>query len=66
VAAPVILECQVDGSGKVVDAKVLRGDEPLGEAARKAVLKRRYQPLKLDGVPTGDGGPIPRRRGGRP
>jgi TonB family protein len=51
-AGPVILECHVDTKGRVTEAKVLRGDEPLAEAALKAVRKWRYEPLELDGVPT--------------
>lgn len=46
------LECHVDTEGRVAEAKVLRGDDPLAEAAIKAVRKWRYDPLKLDGVPT--------------
>lgn len=49
----VILECEIDKEGRVTEAKVLRGDQPLADAAVKAVKKWRYEPLKLAGVATG-------------
>ncbi len=52
----VILEAHVDVHGAVKSVKVLRGPPLLEEAAIAAVRQWRYQPLLLDGEPSGRGG----------
>jgi protein TonB len=53
VSALVILEAEVDTRGYVRGAKVLRGHPLFDEAAIEAVKQWRYQPLLLNGEPTG-------------
>jgi len=53
VSALVILEAEVDVRGYVRAAKVLRGHPLFDEAAMEAVKQWRYQPLLLNGEPTG-------------
>jgi protein TonB len=49
----VILEARVDDHGAVTDVRVLRSAALLDEAALEAVRQWRYQPLLLNGQPTG-------------
>ncbi len=53
VQAIVIVEAEVDTRGYVKTAKVLRGHPLFDEAAIEAVKQWRYQPLLLNGEPTG-------------
>jgi protein TonB len=53
VSALVILEAEVDVRGYVKTVKVLRGHPLFDEAAMEAVKQWRYQPLLLNGEPTG-------------
>jgi protein TonB len=53
VSALVILEAEVDTRGHVKTVKVLRGHPLFDEAAIEAVKQWRYQPLLLNGEPTG-------------
>ena len=53
VSALVILEAEVDTRGHVKAVKVLRGHPLFDEAAMEAVKQWRYQPLLLNGEPTG-------------
>lgn len=53
IAALVILEAEVDTRGHVKNVKVLRGHPLFDEAAVTAVKQWRYQPLLLNGEPTG-------------
>jgi protein TonB len=53
IAALVILEAEVDTRGYVKNVKVLRGHPLFDEAAMSAVKQWRYQPLLLNGEPTG-------------
>jgi protein TonB len=53
VAAIVILEAEVDTRGQVKTAKILRGHPLFDAAAIEAVQQWRYQPLLLNGEPTG-------------
>jgi TonB family protein len=48
----VLLECTIGADGSVVDAKVLRGDAPLTDAAIRAVRKWRYTPVEFNGKAT--------------
>ena len=48
-----ILEAEVDVRGYVKAVKVLRGHPLFDEAATDAVKQWRYQPLLLNGEPTG-------------
>ena len=47
----VIVECTIDGQGRVVDAKVMRGIPLLDQAAIDAVMQWVYTPTLLNGVP---------------
>ena len=47
----VILEAMIDPEGNVADAKVLRGQPLLNDAAVEAVRQWRYTPTLLNGVP---------------
>ena len=47
----VILECTIDGQGRVVDAKVMREIPLLDQAAIDAVMQWVYTPTLLNGVP---------------
>jgi len=51
-AGVIILEAQVDTSGRVKSVRVLRGQPLLNDAAVDAVKQWRYRPLLLNGVPT--------------
>ncbi len=53
VSALVILEAEVDTRGHVKAVKVLRGHPLFDESAMEAVKQWRYQPLLLNGEPTG-------------
>jgi len=53
VSALVILEAEVDVRGYVKTVKALRGHPLFDEAAVEAVKQWRYQPLLLNGEPTG-------------
>ncbi len=53
VSALVILEAEVDTRGQVKTVKVLRGHPLFDDAAMEAVKQWRYQPLLLNGEPTG-------------
>ena len=53
IGALVILEAEVDTRGFVKNVKVLRGHPLFDEAAMLAVKQWRYQPLLLNGEPTG-------------
>jgi protein TonB len=53
VAATVTLEAEVDTRGHVTSVSVLRGHPLFDEAAIEAVKQWRYQPLLLNGEPTG-------------
>jgi periplasmic protein TonB len=53
VSALVILEAEVDTRGHVKAVKVLRGHPLFDDAAIEAVKQWRYQPLLLNGEPTG-------------
>jgi protein TonB len=53
VSALVILEAEVDTRGHVKGVKILRGHPLFDEAAMEAVRQWRYQPLLLNGEPTG-------------
>jgi protein TonB len=53
VSALVILEAEVDTRGYVKTVKVLRGHPLFDDAAMQAVKQWRYQPLLLNGEPTG-------------
>jgi protein TonB len=53
VSALVILEAEVDVRGYVKAVKVLRGHPLFDDAAQEAVKQWRYQPLLLNGEPTG-------------
>jgi TonB family protein len=48
---PVVLECTIDPSGRVISAKTKAGPPPLAAAAIPAVLKWRYTPTLLNGKP---------------
>ncbi len=45
------IECRVDSSGRVVDARVVKGHPLLAPAAVEAVGQWAYQPTLLNGVP---------------
>jgi periplasmic protein TonB len=47
----VILDATIDESGKVIDARVLRSTRALDDAAVEAVMRWRYAPARLRGVP---------------
>jgi periplasmic protein TonB len=53
VSALVILEAEVDTRGYVKAVKVLRGHPLFDDSAMEAVKQWRYQPLLLNGEPTG-------------
>lgn len=53
VSAMIILEAEVDTRGAVKGVKVLRGHPLFDEAALEALKQWRYQPLLLNGEPTG-------------
>jgi periplasmic protein TonB len=53
VSALLILEAEVDTRGYVRTVKVLRGHPLFDESAMEAVKQWRYQPLLLNGEPTG-------------
>jgi protein TonB len=53
VSALVILEAEVDTRGHVKAVKVLRGHPLFDDSALEAVKQWRYQPLLLNGEPTG-------------
>ena len=52
-SALIILEAEIDTRGQVQAVKVLRGHPLFDEAAIEAVKQWRYQPLLLNGEPTG-------------
>ncbi len=51
-SAIVILEAHVGTDGRILDARILRGQPLFDDAALAAVRRWRYQPLLLNGVPT--------------
>jgi periplasmic protein TonB len=51
VGGTVVLECTIDPSGHVVDARVISGHPLLNEAALNAVRQWRYTATRLNGVP---------------
>jgi protein TonB len=51
VSALVILEAHVGTDGRILDARILRGQPLFDDAALAAVRRWRYQPLLLNGVP---------------
>ena len=53
VSATVQLEAEVDARGQVASVRVERGHPLFDEAAVAAVRQWRYQPLLLNGEPTG-------------
>ena len=53
ISALVILEAEVDVRGVVKNVKVLRGHPLFDDSAMQAVKQWRYQPLLLNGEPTG-------------
>jgi len=53
ISALVILEAEVDVRGHVKHVKVLRGHPLFDQSAMEAVKQWRYQPLLLNGEPTG-------------
>ena len=53
VSALLILEAEVDTRGYVKTVKVLRGHPLFDDAAMEALKQWRYQPLLLNGEPTG-------------
>ena len=53
VSALLILEAEVDVRGYVKAVKVLRGHPLFDDAAQEALKQWRYQPLLLNGEPTG-------------
>ena len=53
VSALLILEAEVDVRGYVKAVKVLRGHPLFDDAATEALKQWRYQPLLLNGEPTG-------------
>lgn len=52
VSGLVIIEAHVLQDGRVHEARVLRGHELFDEAALVSVRSRRYEPLRLNGIPT--------------
>lgn len=52
VSATVVIEAHVLQDGRVVEAHVLRGHSLFDEAALQSVRSRRYEPLRLNGIPT--------------
>jgi TonB family protein len=50
VSAVVVLECTIDTTGQVTDARILRGHPLLDAAALTAVRQWRYTPTRLNGV----------------
>jgi protein TonB len=48
----VIIEALIDATGRIAEARVLRGVPILDEAALEAVRRWEYTPTLLDGVPT--------------
>jgi len=51
VGGTVVLECTIDPSGHVVDARVISGHPLLNEAALNSVRQWRYTATRLNGVP---------------
>jgi protein TonB len=51
VSGMVVVECTIDPSGRVVDARVITGHPLLNASALDAVRQWRYQPTRLNGVP---------------
>jgi protein TonB len=52
ISGQVILEALVDPNGRVAAVDVILGHRLFEQAARDAVLRWRYEPLLLNGVPT--------------
>jgi len=50
VGGVVVLECTIDPSGHVVDARVITGHPLLNDAALNAVRQWRYTATRLNGV----------------
>ena len=51
VSGTVVVECTIDPSGRVVDARVITGHALLNESALDAVRQWRYEPTRLNRVP---------------
>lgn len=51
VSAVVVVECTIDPTGHVADARVVTGHPLLDEAALSAVRRWRYTATRLNGVP---------------
>jgi len=51
VSGTVVVECTIDPSGRVVDARVITGHPLLNESALDAVRRWRYEPTRLNHVP---------------
>ena len=51
ISATVVLECTIDPTGHVADARVIAGHPLFNESALDAVRQWRYTPTRLNGVP---------------
>jgi protein TonB len=51
IGATVVLECTIDPTGHVADARVIAGHPLFNESALNAVRQWRYTPTRLNGVP---------------
>ncbi len=51
ISATVVLECTIDPTGHVADARVMAGHPLFNESALNAVRQWRYTPTRLNGVP---------------
>ena len=51
ISATVVLECTIDPTGHVADARVIAGHPLFNEAALNAVRQWRYSATRLNGVP---------------
>jgi protein TonB len=51
VSGTVVVECTIDPSGRVVEARVVTGHPLLNESALDAVRQWRYEPTRLNRVP---------------
>jgi TonB family protein len=51
ISATVVLECTIDPTGHVADARVIAGHPLFNESALNAVRQWRYTPTRLNGVP---------------
>jgi periplasmic protein TonB len=51
ISATVVLECTIDPTGHVADARIIAGHPLFNESALNAVRQWRYTPTRLNGVP---------------